>query len=357
MTITNDSYDVKTDVTMAAPANAVESGSGGGDMDVWGLSRENQLDELVAIGDGRTMIDQSTYGLPTGIAPGNYMTTTQEAESTPVAPVSDAEAGDGGGNMDVWGLSRTNQLDTLAVGIPVDDQSAFGFPTGIATGSYEGTTANAEYSMDQPQLEAGSGSGGGDMNIWSVDREIQLVSLLVSTPEGLTNASSYDFPTGIAPGSYENTIQAAEISMGTPTAGIEKGINVLDEVQLTGEVYLYYPDSPEDPNANNPIALEDATVTIAYVDDGNEVSDTRQTDTEGEYVANILNPPQDVTFTVSHPHVIQSVSLAFSIDSDATLDIPIPVYSVYEGAGVDQSYGGRGRSQKMTVGEGGIQYG
>jgi len=139
MTINNGSNNpypnAPDDTAAAAPGTEPETGSGGGDMGIWSKTREAQLNSMVTQG----YQNLSSYTLPTGVVDtARYGTAFENYEVGTAAPSASAEAGDGGGVMDVWYKRRVPKLDTLARGAYVN-ASSFGLPSGVVDVKNYGT--------------------------------------------------------------------------------------------------------------------------------------------------------------------------------------------------------------------------
>lgn len=220
-------------------------------------------------------------------------------DETLSATASDAEDGDGGGNMAVWTESRENQIDKLVHGIPYTDSSDFGLPKAASPGSYPQSLSDAEHALNQPSTEAVVG-GDGLMDVWDQSRSEQF-GLVQSVPNGFTNESEYSLPAGADPGSYPQTLTDAEKTINSPPAGVEKGINVDDSITFEGTVFLA--EDQENPNAAAVIAIDDANVYIE-AEESEDLSNEITTNDDGSYTLPIPKRTETTKYfaTITHEY-------------------------------------------------------
>lgn len=231
MSISNVSYDSLTEKTPSSTDSNAESGSGGGDMDIWSESNDSLFDALIF----GNFTDNSSKSIKNGLGtpnPNGY------GGAYDIGPVSDiektnettdpfAESGSGGGDMDIWSESKFDIVTALAVG-NYTDESSFGIPKAIvnsATNSYNTPDADIEKNISSTDSNAESGSGGGTMDVWFESRQNKLTKLAVGS---FTNKSKFKIPAAITISStnpYDTAFPDSEKNLGNYVKGSAFDVN------------------------------------------------------------------------------------------------------------------------------------
>lgn len=136
---TDNPFDVKESETSVSDPDAF-SGTGGGDMSAWGLTGETRMVTLITA----SYTNNSSYTFVKGLSPAvnrESPTTREKVESvdTPNA----VDVGTGGGTMNAWTLSRSQQLSVL-IQATYTDNSSFGIPQALTSGNFNGFSISSD---------------------------------------------------------------------------------------------------------------------------------------------------------------------------------------------------------------------
>lgn len=146
-TFTYNTFSTLQDVTMVVPTSTAVEGLGGGNMDVWGTSRDNVLTSLIT---GPSFTDNSAFELPAAVFSSDFAQTLAQAEQILDPTPAGGTQGSSTNNEDLdtftdGTLDRQTKLQTLVVGRDFDSsQVGYTMPEGIYGVDFSQTVAEAE---------------------------------------------------------------------------------------------------------------------------------------------------------------------------------------------------------------------
>ena len=214
-TVSGYSDNYPQDVTHSTPDTGATTGTGGGDMLIFTQTRHDKLRSLVTA----SYTNNSAYTLPKGVVDTVRYQDFEEQEKSNTEPPVEPETGSGGGDMLIYSKPRQDQLRSLVLA-SYTNNSAYSLPKGVVDTVRYQDFEEQEKSPAEPPAEPETGSGGGDMLIYSRPRQDQLRSLVTSS---YTNNSAYSLPGGVVNTVRYQNFEGEEVSPAEPPAEPETG--------------------------------------------------------------------------------------------------------------------------------------